>query len=159
MGGINIVTGLSGGSCCNTFNGKPFINVGKMKDNSFGNLSEIPNFYAAWSMNNVVLFLHETRHLDGYSHTNCCLYGTVNGQYVCDSKYDLSSLSPHGMHMWWFESVLQRKFDFGFDCMPESFIKTLIDNTWITMNNHRNSFCIVPAVIAKPAYWTDCRYK
>lgn len=155
IGGINIQTGLNGGYCCGTYNNKPFITVGMLKNNTFGNYAQIPDLYFAWSMNNFVLLLHETRHLDGYPHSNCCVAGTAR----CDSKYDLADLSPYGMHMWWYDAVLNRKLDFGFDCMPASFIKSVIDGTWTSSNNQKANFCNQPTIPAIPAYWNDCKYK
>lgn len=153
--GINIVTGLSGGNCCTIINGKRFINVGMLKNNTTGNNAEVQNLYFAWAMNNFVLLLHESRHVDGFGHTGCCLYGPGN----CDNEYNTGNLSSYGMHIWWQESVLLKRFDFGFDCMPADFVQNVIDVTWGTMNNQKNNFCTVPAIISKPAYWTDCRYK
>lgn len=154
IGGINIVTGLNGGYCCNTFDGKSFINVGALKNNSFGNFAEIPNLDFAWSMNNFVLLLHETRHRDGFPHSDCCVAGTAR----CDSRYDLTNLSPYGMHIWWYNAVLSRQFDFGFDCLP-NMITSVIDGTWNSMNNQKTNFCTQPTIPAKPAYWNDCKYK
>lgn len=155
IGGINIQTGLNGGYCCSNYNGKQFIVVGALKNNTSGNFAEIPNLDFAWSMNNFVLLLHEARHLDGFPHSSCC----VAGSNRCDSQYDLNNLSPYGLHIWWLKSVLNREFDFGFDCQSPSFIKNRIDETWTQMNDQKRNFCVEPTIPAKPAYWNDCKYK
>ncbi len=154
IGGINIQTGLSGGFCCSNFNNKPFINLGMLKNS--GNWAQIPDLYNAWSMNNVVLLLHETRHVDGYLHsTSCC----VAGSNRCDSEYDINNLSAYGMHIWWLRAVLNRQFDFGFDCLPTGFKNPVVDGTWTQMDNQKINFCNQPITPAKPAYWNDCKYK
>ncbi len=155
IGGINIETGLNGGYCCVAYNGKQFITVGALKNNPFGNNAEIQDLYLAWSMNNFALLLHETRHLDGFGHSSCC----VAGSNRCDSQYDINNLSPYGMHIWWYRAVLNRQFDFGFDCQSSTFIKNMIDNTWNGLDQQRNNFCNPPITPVKPAYWNDCKYK
>jgi hypothetical protein len=155
IGGIDIQTGLNGGYCCGSYNGKQFITVGGLKNNPFGNWAQIPDLYNAWSMTNFVLLLHETRHLDGFPHSSCC----VAGANRCDSQYDINNLSPYGMHMWWFNSILNRTLDFGFDCLSTTFKNAVVDGTWIQMDNQKTNFCIQPAIPAKPAYWNDCKYK
>ncbi len=155
IGGINIETGLNGGYCCSSYNGKQFINVGGLKNNQFGNWAQIPDLYYAWSMNNFALLLHETRHLDGFPHSSCCVAGAGR----CDSQYDINNLSPYGMHMWWFNVVLNRTLDFGFDCLPTGFKNPVVQGTWTQMNNQKTNFCNQPVIPPQPAYWNDCKYK
>lgn len=155
IGGINIQTGLNGGYCCTTYNGKPFITIGALKNNSFGNYAQIPDLYSAWSMHNIVLLLHEVRHLDGYSHTNCC----PSGAGVCDNKYDLADLSPYGMHVWWNKAILNRQFEFGFDCMSSTMKSAIIEGAWSSIDRQKANFCTSPVNPVKPSVWDDCNYK
>lgn len=155
IGGINILTGLNGGFCCTTFNGRPFITVGALKNNTFGNLQSLPDLRLAFSINNVPLLLHEVRHLDGFPHSNCCPAGAGR----CDNEYDLKNLSPYGMHNWWNSAVLNRQFDFGFNCQSSDFIRNAIDSGWNSIDQQKGNFCTSYVTPTKPAYWNDCRYK
>jgi hypothetical protein len=90
VGGVNIDDGATFNSCCSTIAGRRHITLirgddfNRSADRSWEGLSQ-----------NISLYLHEARHIDGFPHVSCC--GLSNG---CDQTYDERQLSPYGLSYW-----------------------------------------------------------
>lgn len=141
IGGINIVSG-GGSSCCVTYGGRLFINVGAQDDFN-------RDFDRRWRgiAGNIDLYAHETRHVDGFPHSSCC--GIPGG---CDNTFDPSNLSPYAVQWWlnklWFDGTI----NVGYECLsPQEIYDT---NSWFSsgMNDqYRSRFCTnPPAIFATP---------
>jgi hypothetical protein len=136
--GINIKDGISGGICCETFNGKRFISVENIKTNTSGITKSSDRLYTGYGLMNIELLLHEARHVDGFPHTTgCCPSGGA-----CDQSLDLNNPSAYGIMVWWNKAIWEKKYEFGVDCLVKNDpiwknnIKTLINpNVW------SNFFC------------------
>lgn len=106
VGGMNIVSAGGGASCCTTFNGRPFINIGAHD-------ADTREFDKQWIYLSVIvsLWAHEARHVDGFPHSDCC--GTPNG---CDTSFDQHNLSPYGLQWWLNKLWLDGTIDVGLAC-------------------------------------------
>jgi len=153
--GINIVTGLNGGSCCFVDGRKNLVNVGLLKGNTSGNAASIPDLFAAWAMNNFSLLLHEARHMDGYPHSDCCPAGTGR----CDAAYDPTNPSPYGLHVWWNRAILDGTFSFGFNCLPEGVSRNIFESASITVTNQVANFCSPFEALPQAPKQFECIYK
>jgi hypothetical protein len=126
--GINVKDGISGGLCCENFNGKTFITVQNIKTNTSGLPKSSDRLFTGFGMMNIELLLHEARHVDGFPHTSgCCTSGGA-----CDQVLDLDNPSGYGMMVWWNKSMWEKKYDFGVDC--------LVNNDPIWKNNIQTLF-------------------
>jgi len=105
IGGIDIRPG--GSFCCESFNGRTFIAVGAQDDFN-------REFDKKWTgiSGNIDLYVHETRHVDGFPHVSCC--GLANG---CDDTFNTASLSPYGTQWWLNKLWLDGTINVGVGCM------------------------------------------
>jgi len=111
--GINIVTGVVGGYCCVTLDGRVCF-VGGTHDDANR------EFDKKWAgISNVMAFAaHERRHLDGsFIHSSCC--GIAGG---CDDTFDVQFLAPYGVQ-WWLEKCwLEGEINVGVGCLSQDLI-------------------------------------
>ena len=110
LGGVNIVSGMVGGYCCETVGGRTCFVGGTHNDVD----REIDKRWTGIS--NVMAFAaHERRHLDGtFTHTSCC--GIPGG---CDDTFDTSRLSPYGIQWWLERSWLEGQINVGVGCLSQ----------------------------------------
>jgi hypothetical protein len=144
IGGIDIVTGVSGGYCCVTIDGRVFFVGGPHDDSN-------REFDKTWDgiSNLMAFYAHERRHMDGngYPHSSCC--GITNG---CDDSYDPSDLTPYGVQ-WWLEmSWLEGDINVGVGCLAPDLISQ--DAQWHLANAnevYRPRFCYTqPPLLTMP---------
>jgi hypothetical protein len=129
--GIDIRDG-SGSFCCEHFDGKLHIAVGAQDDLQ-------RDFDRKWEgiSGNITLYGHETRHVDGFSHTSCC--GITAG---CDQTYDQNSLSAYAIQWWLEKSWLMGDINVGFSCLSASRIHEIVNWHLSGANaQFRNRFC------------------
>ncbi len=141
IGGINVVPG-GGSSCCSTFGGKLFINVGGEDDFN-------RDFDRRWRgiAGNIDLYAHETRHVDGFPHSSCC-----GISFGCDDTFNPANLSPYGVQWWLNKLWLDGTINVGYECLsPGEIFET---SNWFlgALNDQfRSRFCTnPPAVVAAP---------
>ncbi|TRZ43855.1 hypothetical protein D3A96_09830 [Robertkochia marina] len=104
--GINIVDGISGGVCCRSFDGKTFISVGNTRTDD-GQKRSAENLYWGFRLLNMIIILHEARHVDGFPHSSCC--GIANG---CDDVLNLNNPSAYATSVWWTQVQYEGIYDF-----------------------------------------------
>ena len=129
--GIDIRDG-SGSFCCERFDNKLHIAVGAQNDFN-------RDFDRKWEgiSGNIGLYAHETRHVDGFSHTSCC--GIASG---CDQTYDQNSLSPYAIQWWLEKSWLMGDINVGFSCMSPSRVSEIVAWHSTSANGQfRDRFC------------------
>lgn len=143
VGGINIVTGLSGGNCCTVIGGRRFINMGSQNDfnrdfdRSLSGIAGNIDFYA-----------HEARHVDGFPHSSCC--GIPGG---CDDTFDPANLSAYGVQ-WWLNSLwLAGTINVGYECLSANEVSQTTDWFQSGLNSQfRTRFCTnLPPLVSAPA--------
>jgi hypothetical protein len=116
IGGINIKDGITCSYCCDIFGGKKFITVVNNKTGTSGNLNYSNRLFDGFALMNIVLILHESRHLDPFDHTSGCC--TSGGQ--CDETLDFNNPSAFGIMVWWHKSIWEKKYKFGVDCLVQN---------------------------------------
>lgn len=144
LGGVNIVTGVVGGYCCENVGGRTcFIggthgDVDREIDKSWRGISNVMAFAA-----------HERRHLDGtFAHSSCC--GIPGG---CDDTFDTSSLAPYGIQWWLEKSWLEGGINVGVGCLSQ---QEIWQDSQFHLGNanrqYRERFCAnPPPLLATPA--------
>jgi hypothetical protein len=143
--GVNIVTGVAGGYCCESIANKTFFVGGTHNDydrefdKTWEGISNVMAFYA-----------HERRHLDGdgFPHSSCC-----GIDFGCDNSYDPSNLAPYGVQ-WWLERCwLGGDINVGVGCLSQSLITQ--DANWhlgSANQQFRRRFCYTqPPLLMMPA--------
>ena len=132
---------ISGGFCCEQFDGKLHFAVGAQDDfnrdfdRRFGGIS-----------GNISLYGHETRHVDGFGHTSCC-----GRPFGCDQTYDENNLSPYAIPWWLFKSWLMGDINVGVSCMSPDKVQEIVN--WFTgvVFNWGYLFCDnKPPIVAMP---------
>lgn len=140
IGGLNIITGMSGGGCCSTIAGRTFVSVGSQNDFN-------REFDKTWRgiSGNIDFYAHEARHVDGYPHSSCC--GIPGG---CDEVFDPSHLGSYGVQ-WWLEKLwLDGVINVGYECLSQNEISET--TSWFLSGlNNSGRFCVnVPATVTAP---------
>ena len=128
--GIDILDG-SGSFCCESIDGNLFIGVGAQNDFN-------RDFDRKWEgiSGNINLYAHETRHVDGFSHTSCC--GIAGG---CDQTYDLNNLSAYAVQWWLEKSWLMGDINVGISCLSPSRVQEITNWHLTGANSFRDRFC------------------
>jgi hypothetical protein len=143
VGGVNIVSSGGGPSCCVTFNGRPFVNIGAHDDAT-------REFDKKWIYLSVIVtvYAHEARHIDGFPHSSCC--GTSNG---CDDTFDAGNLSPYGLQWWLNKLWLDGTIDVGMGCEPPLDLSN--STSWFIAqvnSTFPSRFCLTrPPVVSTPS--------
>jgi hypothetical protein len=143
VGGINIVSSGGGPSCCVTFNGRLFINIGAHDDAT-------REFDKKWIYLSVIVTVygHEARHVDGFPHSSCC--GIPNG---CDDTFDAGNLSPYGLQWWLNKLWLDGTIDVGMGC--QSPLELRDSTSWFVdqvSSTFPSRFCLArPPILSTPA--------
>lgn len=135
--GVNLVTGVVGGYCCETIAGRMFFVGGthddynREFDKTWQGISNVMAFYA-----------HERRHRDdgGFGHSSCC-----GLSYGCDDTFDESNLSPYGIQWWLEKSWLGGDINVGIGCLsPEGIAQDAAWRTSSANDQFRERFCTSP---------------
>lgn len=143
VGGINIHSSGGSASCCTTFNGRPYIDIGAHD-------ADTREFDKQWIYLSVIVSVlaHEARHVDGFPHSDCC--GTPNG---CDLAFNPASLSPYGVQWWLNKLWLDGTIDVGMACEAPSELSN--STAWFLSqvnSTFPSRFCAPkPPVVATPA--------
>jgi hypothetical protein len=111
IAGVNVSTRFASPSCCSKFDGKSFINLGVTTDDRNKTYKQTFEGVA----DNLALFGHEARHVDGFPHSSGC--GIAFG---CDATYDENNLSPYGIQYWLFRAWVNGTINLGYSCLPIS---------------------------------------
>ena len=130
IGGINLSDTAGGSYCCETYDDRLHIVV-KVQDD-FNR-----DFDRTWQgiSGNIGLYMHETRHVDGFPHVSGC--GIPNG---CDQTYDETNLSPYGIQ-WWLEAHwLTGELYVGFSCLDSSDVQEIANWHLSGANSFRDRF-------------------
>ncbi len=138
--GIDIRAG--GSYCCEDFGGETYIVVGQQDDFN-------RDFDRTWRgiSGNIGLYVHETRHVDGFPHVSGC--GIANG---CDQTYDESNLSPYGIQWWLNANWLSGYIHVGFSCLDPSEVLETANWHLGAANSSRDRFVDTkPPLLTMPA--------
>lgn len=143
IGGIDIRDGVSGGYCCESFDGRTFIVIGSQNDFN-------RDFDRKWRgiSGNICFYAHEARHVDGFPHSSCC--GISAG---CDSFYDELNPAPYAvqwiLNRLWLEGVI----NVGIGCLSEN--ERIEIGQWhlgSCNSSFRSRFCTdPPPILSLPA--------
>lgn len=141
IAGVNIVTGMAGGSCCALIDGRRFINVGAQNDFN-------RDFDRSWRglSGNISLYAHEARHVDGYPHSSCC--GLKNG---CSDNFDVTNLDAFGVQWWLNKLWLDGTINVGYQCGAPEIARQTTD--WLTdsLTVTTSRYCAVkPPAVSPP---------
>lgn len=130
IGGIDIRTDVASSFCCETFAGRLAIVVSAQDDFN-------RDFDRTWKgiSDNIALYAHETRHVDGFGHTSGC--GVANG---CDPTFDAANLSPFGIQYWLTRSYLNGAINVGFACAPPAEVIDIAQWHQATADGYRTRF-------------------
>ncbi len=113
IGGINIISNSSGGSCC-------YATPGRLPTAYLAGPSTtvIPYWFALDVLARLALLLsHEVRHADGHPHV-ACVSGSGAGLWACDQDFDLANLSAYGV-AWWMDNLFETgRINIGLSCKP-----------------------------------------
>ena len=70
MGGIKIVDGITGGSCCGWIDGEFYITVGNIRTAGENYIKSSNELLRGFTLMSIGLTLHERKHMDGFHHTS-----------------------------------------------------------------------------------------
>ena len=145
IAGINIVDGVVGGYCCDTFDDGKYIVMGPADEFN-------RNFDRTWEgiSGNITFYAHERRHADppGYGHVSCCGCGIP---YACDQTYDEADLSPYAIQWWLDWAWLTGYINVGIGCLDQSRVTTIANWHLNACNLSRDRFCdALPPVLTLP---------
>ncbi len=116
IGGINISDSAANSYCCETSygDGRTYIVVKSQDDFN-------RDFDRSWRgiAGNIGLYVHETRHVDGYGHVAC------NGQSGQDQSYNQNDLTPFGIQWWLEKSWLMGDIYVGYSCLGSTEINEI----------------------------------
>ncbi len=155
MGGIKIVDGITGGSCCGWIDGEFYITVGNIRTGGENYIKSSNELLRGFTLMSIGLTLHERRHMDGFHHTSgCCENGSV-----CDLQLDLENPSAYGIMVWWNKTIWDKTYDFGQACAynKNQFWAT---NSKQSLNPNRwsNYFCSGFYSYSFPQTQPECTY-
>jgi len=132
VGGINIDTGVVGGSCCSEVRGVKYFRVGTANDSN-------RNWDRTWEgiSGNVGFYVHEARHLTGPGHVSCC--GITNG---CDQVYDEENLASYAIQWWLNWAWLTGTIDIGLaNVNPDRQVEIAYEHIGSCNNTFRERIC------------------
>ena len=96
---------------------------------------------------NIALYAHEARHVDGYPHSSCC--GISGG---CDDDFLLADLTPYGVQWWLAYSWLMGGINVGVSCLDPADTQQIAWWHMGSLEGHRTRFCFTfpPDVMSPP---------
>lgn len=142
IGGFNIDDAASGPSCCGSFAGKLHVTLPDADDAN-------RDFDRTWRgiADNLALYGHEARHVDGFAHSTCCPAGSN-----CDNAYDESNLSPHGIQRWLLAHWLSGDVYVGYGCADPATVANVASWHQLGALQKDDSFCSgTPPPVPMPA--------
>jgi hypothetical protein len=130
IGGINISDTAGASYCCQTYDDSSHIVVTAQDDFN-------RDFDRTWQgiSGNIGLYMHETRHVDGFPHVSGC--GIQDG---CDQTYDETDLSPYGIDWWLNAHWLTGELYVGFSCLDSSNVEEIAQWHLSSANYGRERF-------------------
>lgn len=156
IGGFNISSRANNSSCCDKFDGKKYITL-RLSDS----LSRDTDRRIRGISGYIGLILHEARHVDGFSHKDCCRYGKNS----CDQEYNLDDLSPYGIQYWFYKSIASGEFYTGYTCLSDKLMKEIRNRMLAGANNYLDKFCekrprrLYDSTVTLPDCRDDCILK
>jgi hypothetical protein len=122
IGGVDIRDDITEADCCDSYNGRLFIDFTVETADNVANDRLLPWATVAVRITGIA---HETRHAQGsaYNHTTCapnppCPSQDGGTNPSCDASYNEANLSPYGIQYWLLRAWVNGIVTVGDQCLP-----------------------------------------
>jgi hypothetical protein len=140
VGGVNITWGVENPMCCDTYDGKKFIDLPYITD--YVKMMIYRDFRGIASR--ISVLGHEARHVDGFDHVMC------NG-YLNDQTFDVNNLSTFGIQ-WWLWDLWLTKINVGVNCLEQGKAQDILQWELTGAESASERFCDnKPPILTMPA--------
>ena len=148
IGGITINDQLGGVAafCCMSWKNRPYIAIVPLNETR-----EQRKYWGGAGLAEIVgVYMHETRHVDGFPHVECS--GELKGA-ICDQTYDEKNLSPSGIQWWLQKNWLDGNLYIGFSCLDPKEKEDIANYHLNTANRYRDRFVNnKPPILTMPEF-------